>query len=198
MALSRLPGAPLADIWQPKVVELGIDALENSAVMESVLNNSASSLETLALHDRRADGAPKIEINPSYRPMAKIIGEALDKRRHQGKPITYQRIAGYEGLSYYLDKLRKVVSDPASRKTYQDESNNGFVLGYNPNVLFKLMYGTNFLPKSVSEIWQMSGNFLNSSLDLIVKGSGFLDQTIKSLGTDSEILLGESSQRTNY
>lgn len=187
-----------ADIWQPKVVELGIDALENPAVLESVLGNSAVSLEALALSDYRVEGAPKIEINSSYKPMVEIIGEVLDKRRSEGKPITYQRVTGYESLPYYLDKLQKVASDPANRKISQGGSNNGYVLGYNPNILFKLMYGTDFLPERVHEIWQMSGSFLNSSLDLIVKGSGFLDQTIKSLGEGSESLLDEYSQRTNY
>ena len=70
-----------ADTWQPKVVDLGISALENAAVIESALLDSASSLETLALQDHRAEGAPQIEANPSYKSMTEIIGEVLDKRR---------------------------------------------------------------------------------------------------------------------
>lgn len=176
-----------ADIWQPKVVELGIDALENPAVLESVLGNSAGSLEALALSDHRAEGAPNIEMNPSYRSMIQIIGDVLDQRRSEGKPITYQRIDGYESLPYYQDKLRKIAGNPENRETPQGESNDGDILGYNPNLLFKFAYGRDSLPENIYEFWQMSAKSFDYSLDLIVNGSGFLDRTIEALGEEARI-----------
>lgn len=188
LALGRRVADQTSDIWQPKVVELGIDSLENPAVMESILGNSAGFLETLALHDHRVEGAPKIEENPSYKPMAEIIGEVLDLRRSEGKPITYQRIDGYESLPYYQDKLRKVAGNPTNRDKSPDGSDSRYyILGYNPNILVNLMQGGGLLPKNVSEFQQISANNFGYFLDLVVNGSGFLDRTIEILGEEARI-----------
>lgn len=174
-----------ADIWQPKIVEIGIDSLENPAVIESVLASSASSLEVLALRDRRAEGAPEIEMNPSYKSMAQIIGEVLNQRRTDGKPITYQRVPDYEELPYYLDKVREAAHNPKNRdrspiKTGQIPANLYF-LGYMPGTLTHVMYQKGFFPERVQRIWDMSSTSFFSLRSLAGIESGFLDQIIKKL-----------------
>lgn len=194
--LKSLIGAT-ADLWQPAVVDLGIDSLENPAVIESVLGNSAGSLEALVLRDHRAEGAPKIETNPSYKPMTKIIGEVLDKRRSEGKPVTYQRINGYEGLPYYQNKLRKEAGDPANREIHPGGSDSRYyILGYNPNIIFNLMMASNFLPDRAHDVWMMSGAVFEYSLDLIENGTGFLDRTIEIL--DEEARINNWSLKNDY
>ena len=183
-----------ADIWQPKVVDLGIEVLKNPAAVESILGSSASSLETLALRDRRAEGAPEITTNPSYRSMTEIIGEVLDRRHSEGKPVSYQRVAGYEDLPYYLDKLQKVAHDPANRDRVLTESGevsaSSYVLGYIPGAFENTtIYSENFFPEDVKSVFEMSHGNPQFSFELIQNESGFLDRTIETLGEKSLILL---------
>lgn len=176
------------DIWEPKVVDLGIEILENPATIESILVASAGSLEELALRDNRAEGAPRIEANPSYRPMAVIIGEVLDQRRKEGKPITYQRVLGYEDLPFYLDKVRKAAHDPKNRDRAPIETGqipaDLYFLGYMPGTLTNIMYQNGFFPKSVQRIWDMSSTSFFSSRSLAGIESGFLDKIIKKFGVN--------------
>lgn len=196
------------DVWQPKIVELGLDVLENPAAMEIIIDSSANSLEELALRDRRAEGSPPIEKNPSYKSLTDIIGEVLDRRRNEGKPITYHRVTGYEKLPYYLDKVRSAAHDPYYRDRSLIESGevsaSSYILGYKPAIVERLLENSDFFPQSVRELYDVSNHILEGSINLAKSGGGFSDRMIEALGEESRILLEgdysihKNDQQKNY
>lgn len=175
-----------ADIWQPEIIDLGIEILEKPQTIKLALVGSIKFLEESALQDKRAEGAPIIETNPLYKPMIEIIGDVLDKRRKLGKPITYQRVSDFEKLSYYMDKVKLASHDSKNRDRSAIESGQipakSYVLGYMPGTLTNIMYQKDFFPENVQRIWDMSSTSFFDLHSLAGIESGFLDQLIEKFG----------------
>lgn len=194
--LGRLAGAA-KEIWQPKVVDLGVEALKNPKGVEITLATSATFLEELALTDRRDPAAPKIEKNLNYCSITTIIGEVLEKRYKEGKPISYQKVSDYQGIPYYLDKLRIAAHDPKNRDTSLiktgELSSSSYILGYKPDTLSYTIQEKEFFPKKVRTMFYMSDLGLNMSYDFMERDTGFWKRAKDILGEESAVLWGIDS-----
>lgn len=191
------------NIWQPKVVELGLDVLRNPKTIEHLLDSSANLMEKVALRDRRAEGSPRVGENQSYKPITGIIQHELQKREKQGKPIVFRRVANYQGLNYYLDKFNKIVNDPSNRdRTFIETGEtpaSAYFLGYIPGTFENAItfHENGLFPPDVLQVWEASHDVFGSSCNLLVPGSGFADRTVRDLGRESEVLVAQYTKRGN-
>jgi len=183
------------DIWQPGIVHLGIDALRNPETIERTLLASTTVLERIAINDHRAEGAPEVTKNTSYRPLSEIVGEVIDTKKKSGKPVKFQRIHGYEEANYYIDRVRESIDDPENRRRDFIEtgeiSEKSYVLGYLPGTFTSSVMGLThpIFPEAAVPIWESSQNTFNFSVDLVVPGSGIAKYVIDALGEESKILI---------
>ncbi|MEK7526417.1 MAG: hypothetical protein AAB546_02980 [Patescibacteria group bacterium] len=188
------------DIWQPEVVNLGIETLRNPKTIETALSQSASLLETIATKDERAPGAPAISRNPSYRPMGEIISEAIDNYQKKGNRVTFKHVDGYKDTDYYIDRMQEIASDNRNPELGKYDTQSEVVikklLGIDPKAFSRAVINDpNFFPPGVSEIWNSSIYYFSSTTEIIIPGSGFEERINEESQIDNgisteEVILG--------